>query len=228
MSDKKHAEDMDSGAAAIAKAKDFWTRNNKPIMIACAVVILLGGGWLVYKNFFKNPKEAKAAEAMFRAESYYRMDSLNLALNGDGQNLGFLKVISKYDGTEAANQANYYAGVIYIKLDQNEKAIKHLKEFSTSSKQVQARAYSLMGDAYADMGKGKDALEYYKKAAHHFEEDKFNSADALFRAAYLAEQVLNDKEEAIKLYKEIKEKYPAEKGNDADLHLAKLGVYNVN
>lgn len=228
MSDKNHVQDADSGAAAIAKAKDFWTRNNKPIMIACAAIILLGGGWLVYKNLVKAPKETKAAEALFRAEAYYRMDSLNLALNGDGQNLGFLKIITKYGGTDAANQANYYAGVIFVKLDQNEKAIKHLKDFSTSAKQIQARAYSLLGDAYADQNKGKDALEYYKKAAHHFEEDKVNSAEALYRAAYLAEQVLNDKEEAIKLYKEIKEKYPAEKGNEADIHLAKLGVYNVN
>ncbi len=228
MADKKHVPEADSAEAAIAKAKDFWTKYSKPVMIVCAAVILLGGGWLVYKNFFKAPKEEKAAEAIFRAEEYFRMDSLNLALNGDGQSAGFLRIISKHSGTEAANQAHYYAGVIYIKLDQNDKAIDHLKKFSTSSKPIQARAYQLLGDAYADLGKGKEALDYYKKASRHFEADKMNSSEALFRAAYLAEEVLKDKAEAISLYKELKEKFSQEKGYEADLHLAKLGVYNVD
>src|SRR5689334_7870272 len=115
MADKKNV-DM-SGDEVIAKAKDFWTRNSKPILIVCAAIILLGGGWLAYKNFFKAPKEAKAKEAMFKAEEYFRMDSVNLALNGDGQNMGFLRVISKFGGTEAANLAHFYAGSCYITLN---------------------------------------------------------------------------------------------------------------
>jgi tetratricopeptide (TPR) repeat protein len=226
MSDKKNVQNLEGGEAVIAKAKDFWTKNNKPIMIACAVIILLGGGWLVYKNLIQAPKETKAAEGMFRAEEYYRMDSLKLALNGDGQYPGFLRIISKYDGTESANLAHYYAGVCFIKLDDNANAIKQLKKFSSSAKQVQQRAYKLLGDAYADMGQGKDALDYYKKAAHHFEEDKTSSSEALFAAASLADK-LKDTKEAIELFKELKEKYPNEKGYEADIYLARLGVYNA-
>lgn len=55
------------------------------------------------------------------------MDSVNLALNGDGMNWGFLRVIDKYGGTKAGNLANFYAGDCYIKLNENEKAIKYLK-----------------------------------------------------------------------------------------------------
>lgn len=229
MSDKKNVQQLEGGDAAIAKAKDFWTRNSKMIIGVCAVVIVLGGGWLIYKNFFKAPKEKKANEAMFRAEDYFRMDSLNLALNGDGQYPGFLKVASQYSGTDAGNMANYYAGVCYIRLGENEKAVSHLKKFSTSAKQVQAKAYKLLGDAYADLGKNSDALSNYKKAAHHFEEDKIASADALFMAAYFADRVMKDTKEATALYKELKEKYPqAPQAIDADKFLAQLGVYNVN
>jgi tetratricopeptide (TPR) repeat protein len=228
MSDKKTVQQLEGGEAAIAKAKDFWTRYNKPVMIICTLVILLGGGWLVYKNFFKEPKEKKANEALFMAEEYYRADSVNLALNGDGQYPGLLKVISNYGGTEAANMANFYAGSCYIKLGDNDKAIKHLKKFSTGSKPVQARAYKLLADAYADLNKNSEALEYYKKAAHHFEDDKVNSAESLFMAALFADKVMNKREEAIELYKEVKKKYPLIRGYDADLYLAKLGVYNVN
>ena len=220
---------VDSGDVAIARAKDFWTRNSKAILIVCGAIILLGGGWLVYKNFFKNPKEITASEAMFKAEEYYRMDSINKALNGDGPNAGFLKVISKYSGTSAANMAHFYAGSCYLKLGDNQNAIKHLKKFDGKAKQVQARAYKLLGDAYADSGNTKEGLSYYKKTGRYFKEDELISAESLFMAAYLADRVLKDTKEATDLYKELKEKYPSSpEGREADKYLAQLGVDNIN
>jgi hypothetical protein len=78
MADKKQVQEADSDAAVVAKAKDFWTKYNRPVTIVCAVIILVLGGWYIYKNYFKNPKEAKAAEAMFKAEEYYRIDSVSM------------------------------------------------------------------------------------------------------------------------------------------------------
>ncbi len=228
MAEKKQAQDMDHNEVVIARAKDFWTKYNKPVMIICIVIIAVLGGWYIYQNYFKRPKEIKAADAMFKAEDYYRMDSVNLALNGDGQYMGFLKIISKYAGTDAGNMANFYAGSCYIKTNENEKAIKYLKKFSGGSKPIQARAYKLIGDAYADMAKNNEALDYYKKAAHYFEKDENNSSEYLFLAAYLADRVLKNQKEAIALYKEIKEKFPrSRRANDADNYLAQLGVYNT-
>ena len=228
MADKKSMQELD-GDAVIAKAKDFWSKFSKPIMIASAIVIVAVGGWYIYQNFFKKPKEEKAVEAMFKAEEYYRLDSANLALNGDGQYDGFLKIISKYGGTDAAKLANFYAGDCYIKLNDNEKAVKYLKKFSSSAKSLQARAYKLIGDAYGDMGKNADALSYYKKAARHFEGDENNSAEYLMYAAYLADKVIKDPKEATVLYKEIKEKFPkSQQAFEADKYLAQLGVYEVN
>lgn len=227
MADKKKVDEAHHDEQVIAQAKDFWTRYNKPVMIACTVVILAVGGWYVYQNFFKKPKEEKAVEAMFKAEEYFRLDSVNLALNGDGINPGFLKIISQYSGTDAANLANFYAGSCYMKLNENDKAVKCLKKFSTGSKQVQARAYKLTGDAYADLGKNADALTYYKKAAHHFEKDVATSAEYLLYAAYLADRVMKDQKEATALYKEIKDKFPgSQQANVAENYLAQLGVYN--
>ena len=134
MSDKKIVPEQDASEVVIAKAKDFWGKYGKVLTIVSLAVILLGGGWYAYKNFVQGPKETKASDAIFKAEEYYRMDSINLALNGDGQYWGFLKVIDKYGGTKAGNLANFYAGSCYIKLNDNEKAIKFLKKFSTSSK----------------------------------------------------------------------------------------------
>ena len=228
MADKKSSQEFD-GDVMIAKAKDFWTKYSKPLMIVSTVIIVAVGGWYGYQTFVKKPKETKAVEAMFKAQQYFGLDSTNLALNGDGQYDGFLKIISKYGGTDAANTANYCAGVCYIKLNDNENAIKHLKKFSTSSKAVQARAYKLLGDAYADLGKNADALSYYKKAARHFEEDETNAAEYLLFAAYFADRSMKDQKEATSLYKELKEKFPkSSQAMDADNYLAQLGIYNVN
>lgn len=226
MADKKNVQESQSEEVVIAKAKDFWARYNKPLMIVSTIIILAVGGWYGYQEFMVKPKETKAAEAIFRAEEYYRKDSINLALNGDGQNWGFLKIIDKYGGTKTGKLARFYAGSCYIKLNENENAVKHLEKFSTSSKPVQARAYKLLGDAYADMGKNSDALSNYKKAGRHFESDEGNSAEYLMMAAYLADRVIKDSKEAIALYREIKEKYPkSQQAFDAQSYLAQLGVY---
>ncbi len=226
MAEVKEVRSRTENEVVVERAKDFWTQYSRPIMIASAAIILLAGGYLAYKFLYKEPQEKKAVEAMFKAEDYYRMDSLNAALKGDGVNQGFLKIIDKYGGTKAGNLAHFYAGDIYLKQGDYKNAAKHLDEFETDSKMIQARAYKLLGDAYAEQGKTKDALDAYKKAAHHFEEDDVNSSEYLFIAAYYASRVANNKQEAIDLFKELKEKYPrTERGFEVDKYLAQLGVY---
>jgi hypothetical protein len=221
----RHKTDSDD---VVVRAKDFWSRYNKPIIIVSAAIILLGGGFLAYKYLIKAPNEKKAAEAIYKAEEYFRMDSLSLALNGDGQHAGFEKVIKQYGSTDAGNMARFYAGTIYLKQGDMNKAVKYLEDFETDARQVQARADKLLADAYADLGKNKDALSNYKKAAHAFEEDEQSSSEYLFMAAYFADRVMNDKTEAINLYKELKKKYPQSPYTmEADKYLAQAGVYNV-
>ena len=160
---------------------------------------------------------------MFKAEEYYRMDSLQKALYGDGLNLGFEKVIDRYGSTKAGNLARFYAGDCYLRTGEFAKAVKQLDDFSTSQKQVQARAYKLLGDAYSELGRNDEAISSYKKAANHF---KVNSAEYLYFAAALSEKTGKTKE-AISLYKKLQEDYPGtQQANEADKYLARLGVYN--
>lgn len=210
------------------RAHNFWDRNNRTITAVGIAIILLAGGYLAYKYFIQEPNERKATEAIFKAEEYYRADSLNKALNGDGLNMGFLRIIDKYGGTSAGNLSRFYAGSILLQQGEFARAAKQLSEFETDAKQVQARAYKLTGDAYAEQGKNKEALNYYKKAAGHFEKDEVASSDYLFTAAYFASKVMKDKEEAIELFKELKKKYSkTEKGFEVDKYLAQLGVYDT-
>lgn len=109
----------------------FWETNKKIILGIAVAVVVIVGGWILYNNMVVKPKEERAAEAMFKAEEYFRMDSLAVALNGDGQNKGFLNVIKNFDGTKAANLAHFYAGVIYLKTHDFNNAVKQLKDFDT-------------------------------------------------------------------------------------------------
>ncbi|MER3464378.1 MAG: hypothetical protein C4329_08215 [Chitinophagaceae bacterium] len=228
MAETKHAVPHTESQVIVDRAKDFWGRYNRPVMTAAIAIIVLCAGYLGYKYFIKEPNEKKATEAIFKAEDYYRQDSLQLALKGDGVNYGFEKIIANYGSTKAGNLAKYYAGTIYLKLGDYAKATKYLGDFSTGAKQIQARAYKLLGDAYAEQSKNSDALSNYKKAAHEFEEDDANAAEYLFFAAYFADRVMKDQKQAVDLFKELKEKYPrTQQGLEADKYLAQLGVYST-
>jgi predicted negative regulator of RcsB-dependent stress response len=212
----------------VDRARDFWSQYSRPLIIALTALIIVVGGYLAYKFLIQKPKEQKAAEAMYKAQQYYGVDSFRLALNGDGLSPGFLKIINNYGGTTAGELAHFYAGASYLQLGDATNAIKQLKDFSTDSKPVQARAYKLLADAYAETGKNSDALNTYKKAAHAFEDDDLNSSEYLFMAGFFAARVMNNKSEAISLFKELKEKYPrTQYGFEADKYLAQLGVYDT-
>lgn len=207
-------------------ARDFWAKNNKVITYVVAGLVVVIGGYFVYNNFFKGPQETKAAEAIWKAEDYFRQDSVNLALNGDGVNQGFLKAISKHSGTKAGNLAKFYAGACYLKLGDFNNAVKYLKDFSTDQVEVKLRAAGLLGDAYSELGKKEEAIDNYKKAGTLFEEDDINSPEYLFRAAML-NQELGKSKDAIELLHLIKDKYPtSQRAFEADKYLGKLGDLN--
>ena len=218
----------------IERARGFWAKFSRPIIYLGAAIILLSGGWLVYKYMIKLPNEEKADQLVFVTQQYFSdfsnasVDSVKTALaqkciNGDGTNYGALRIISKYSGTNAANLCEFYAGACYLHLKQFDKSLKHLKNFSTSASQIQSRAYGMMGDAYSELKKNSDALEYYKKAAEVNEKDDFTTPEFLFRAGYFAESIGKTKE-AIELYKKIKTNYPlSDKAADIDRYLARLG-----
>lgn len=222
MSDKK-TEQVERNDA-VNKLDAFWKKNSKVITYVSLGVILVIGGWYAYKQFVVKPNEEKAQAAIFKAEEYYRMDSLNKALNGDGVNKGFLYVINNYGGTKTGELARYYAGVTYLRLNDYDNAIKHLKEFDTDSKLIQAVAWGRLADAYSEKGDKGKAVDLYKKAGRHFPEEEVNSSEFLFRAAQLLE-LDNKKDEAVDIYKELRDRFPkTDKGGQADRYIYRLEV----
>jgi hypothetical protein len=217
-------QEPDESTIILNKAKGFWESASKPIIYVAVAIIVLGGGYYGYKKFYVEPNEEKAADAIWHAQQYFAADSVNLALKGDGQFLGFEKVAKTYSGTKAGQLANFYAGVCELKLKDYNKAVTYLKDFSTDAKEIQAIAYARLGDAYSELKKNQEAVDSYAKAGHHFPEQESLSAENLFRAGALSE-VLGKNDDAIKYYKEVKEKYSrTERGYQVDKYLARLGA----
>ena len=222
MTDKKTIPQPAETNEPIEKVAGFWNQYSKQIIIALTAVVVVVGGYFGYKYLVSEPNETKASESIFIAEQYFRMDSAKLALEGDGVNPGFLKVISKYGGTKAGNLAHLYAGSCYLKLGDFANAIKQLDQFSTSEPLMKARGKSLLADAYSETGKKEEAAKLYKEAGTTFEQDEANSPGYLFRAGFLYESMGKNKE-AIEVYKIIKDKYPRYNENDIDKYLGRLG-----
>ncbi|MBN8577338.1 MAG: tetratricopeptide repeat protein [Cyclobacteriaceae bacterium] len=182
-----------------------WFESNPKTSIGIvAFILVLIGGYFGYR-YYSSSQDNLAQNEMFQAVRYFEADSLNLALNGDGNALGFLQIIEDYGRTKAGNLANYYTGAIYLKQGKFPLAIYHLKDFSANDLLVQARAYSLMGDAYMEQDNFEEAARYYDKAASHNPNKEFSPA-YLMKAA-LAYEKLNKPEKAKAAYQTIIDKF---------------------
>lgn len=208
---------------SVNKAEVFYQKNNKTINIIGLVIILLVGGYFGYKYLYVKPHEKKAEAMVFKAQQYFAKDSFQLALNGDGNNYGYLQVIKKYGHTKTGNQAKYAAGVCYVHLGEFQKGIDYLKQFDAQDKIVQAVAYGIMGDAYMELGQTATGINYYKKAGN-YNDNNLISPLYLMRAG-LALEKEGKSQQAITIYKQIKSNYPLSiQGRNIDKYLARLGV----
>lgn len=202
---------LDEGAS---KTEEWVAKNQKPIFIIVGVIALALVGYLLYEKFVIAPKEDEAANEMFQAQQYFTQavdgqtanDSLyNLSLNGGEGKLGFTGIIENYSGTDAANIAHYFAGMAYLNTGKYKEAVQHLEDFNTDDAILKAMANGGIGDAFAQLGQNEDALDFYQKAAKA-SDDNLTTPRFLFKAGQMA-LTLNKKDEALKNFNEIKEKY---------------------
>ena len=215
------------GTDSLRNMQSSFEKNQKIIIGAIVAVVVLVGGYFGYKQFIQKPNEEKAANALFSAERWFEVDSLNYTLNGDGQHQGALAVIKKYDGTKAGNLARYYAGMSYLRSGDAKNAITHLEKFDGKGTPLEFLAYGALGDAYMETNNSAKGIELYKKAAGN-EKDNFISPLYLFRAG-LASEVAGKTDEAKKMYLEVKSKYPySQQARDIDKYLARLGELTVD
>jgi TolA-binding protein len=205
---KEENKDLLENSEVIAEkveGVEHWIEQNPRIVFGVlGVIVLIVGGYFGYR-YWTGTQDDLAQKEMFQAVRYFEADSLNLAMNGDGNNLGFKQIIEDYPMTDAGNLANFYAGVISLKQGKFPLAIVYFEDFKSKDEIVQARAYSLTGDAYMEQKKYEEAAAYYSKAADH-KPNKFFTPVYLMKAA-LAYEKLNQNDKAIKKYQQVIDEY---------------------
>jgi tetratricopeptide (TPR) repeat protein len=185
-------------------AETWVERHPKTVVGIAAAIALVVGGYFGYA-YYKDNQNTEAQREMFQAVYYFEADSLDQALNGDGNNLGFRDIIEEYKISDAANLAQYYAGVCYLKQGKWELARLYLEDFESDDLLVQARAYSLIGDAYMEEQNFEEAARFYTKAAE-YKPNKYFTPTYLMKAA-LAFEKNNQKDKAAAAYDEVITKY---------------------
>jgi tetratricopeptide (TPR) repeat protein len=203
----------------LSKTEQFLEQNYKPLLIGlAAVVVLVGLFWLAKLYLTKRNDEAQSQ--MYQAQKYLEVDSINLALNGDGNYLGFLDIAKEYKFTKAGDLARYGAGICNLHLGNYEEAIDFLNKYSKKDKVIGSIAIGATGDAYVELGNLDKGISKYLEAAE-FAGNSFNTPLFLMKAAELYE--MNGKyPDALKLYEKIKEEYPTStEGSTIDKYIAR-------
>jgi tetratricopeptide (TPR) repeat protein len=197
-----------------SKTEEWVARNQKYIFSVVAAIALVTVGYLMYQKFMVQPKEEEAASQMFEAQQNFQKavdatksnDSLfNLALNGEKGKLGFKAIADQFSGTDAANLANYYAGIAYLNTGKYAEAITSLEKFSSDDMILSTLAVGAIGDAYAQKNQQNEALEHYIKASEMNKND-LTTPRFLLKAGQTS-LALGKKADALKYFNEIKEKY---------------------
>ena len=190
---------------ALTRTEQYIESNQKSLIIIVLAIIVIVGTFLGYRKLYIAPMEKEAQSQVFAAEQYFEEDAYDLALNGDGNYLGFLDIIKSYGPTKVANLSHYYAGISYRAMGEYETAIYHLKRFSTNDNMVASVAYGAIGDCYVQLENFSEGVKFYVKAAKTGK-NEFSTPLYLLKAGMVYEE-LGKNAEALKLYETIKKDY---------------------
>ena len=191
----------------INKGEEFLLKNKKTIMYAVIALVVIIAGIILYNNFVKTPREAEASTELAKGQDLFNNQQFDKALNGDGATYaGFAKIASDYSSTAAGNLANLYAGLCNAQLGKWEDAVKFLEEYDGAKDQmISPAAEGALGNAYAHLNQLDKAVSHLKKAAEKADNNSL-SPTFLIQAGEILESQ-GKKDEALKLYQEVKEKY---------------------
>ncbi len=206
----------------LTRTEQFLESNWKSITYGLAVVaVIVGIVWLYNRRI--DSKTEEALSQMYVAEDYFDIDSLELALYGDGNYLGFIDIADEYKITRPGNLANYYAGICFLRSGQYEDAIDYLEKFKKRDISISPIALGCIGDAYVELGETDKGIDYYLRAANYTENSFYNPL-YLMKAAQLHE-FEGQYKEALNLYQRIKEEYPeSSEGRDIEKYIARVKV----
>ncbi|WP_026896921.1 tetratricopeptide repeat protein [Daejeonella oryzae] len=203
-----HKENLQKSDKPVSGTGNFIQENTKSLAVIGGAILAMVLLYFGYQKFYLAPRAEKAANEMFRAESYAASDSLtDKALKGDGSYPGFETIADEYSNTKSANIANAYLGGLYLKKGEFQKAADALGKYSsTGSPVIDPLVLGMLGDSYSELKDYSKAITYYKKAADK-SKNSFTSPLFLKKLGLVYEEEKNFKA-AADAYKTIKTDFP--------------------
>lgn len=198
-------QDVDLGEV-YSRTELFVEKNRKNIFIAAGALVVLVGGFLGYKKLIAEPRAAAAAEQIWKAEYWFEVDSLDLAINGNDMYPGFAEVASQYGSTPSGKLAHYYLGAIHMLRGEYDDAIANYKKADVDDDVLRAMAVGGIGDAYVELGNTAEAARQFEKAADLVRND-FTTPMYLMKAGILHHQA-KDWKAAAKAFNRIVKDFP--------------------
>lgn len=182
------------------KQEAFFLKYQKAIICCVVALILIVAGIILYKNYVSAPREEKASTELSKAQQLFGQEQFDKALPL------FQKVASDYGSTDAGNLAKLYTGLCQAQLGKWQEAVDALESFSgRDDAMISPAAEGALGNAYAHLNKLDEAVSHLKKAAEMADNNSL-SPTYLIQAGEILESQ-NKKDEALKLYQTVKEKY---------------------
>lgn len=189
------------------KHEAFFSKNRKAMLYGIIAVVVVIVAVILYSTYYAAPREDKASTAIAKGQDYFDNEQFDKALNGDGAGYaGFVSLSSDYSSTDAGNLANLYAGLCYAQLGKWTEAASYLEKFDQQGDQmISPAAEAALGNAYAHLNQLDKAVEHLKNAAKKADNNSL-SPTFLIQAGEILESQ-GKKDEALKLYQEVKTKY---------------------
>ena len=182
------------------KTEAFFDKYKKAIIIGVVAVVVLIVGGILINNYYLAPREDAASTELAKSQELFNNEQFEQALTG------FKKVASDYSSTKAGNLAQLYIGLCQATLGKWQEAADALENFSTKGDQmISPAAEGALGNAYANLKQYDKAVDHLKKAAEMADNNSL-SPTFLIQAGEILESQ-GKKDEALKLYQEIKKKY---------------------
>ncbi len=204
----------------LTRTEQFLEENYKPLLISLGVLVVLVGIFYLGRVIL-NKRNHEAQSQMYQAERWFEIDSLNLALNGDGNYLGFIDIAKTYRFTKAGNLAKYYAGICFLNLGQYEEAVSYLTKYNTKDQVIKSLAIGAIGDALIEMGQIDEGITKYIEAAETGS-NSFNTPLFLMKAGQIYE-MQQKYDDALKVYERIRDEYPeSSEGTSIEKYIARV------
>ncbi len=184
----------------VNKAEAFFEKYKKAIIIGVIAVIVIVVGAILFNNYYLAPRENEASTELAKSQELFGNEQYDKAL------AGFQKIANDYGSTDAGNLAQLYIGLCQANLGKWQEAVNALESFSgKGDAMITPAAEGALGNAYANLNQLDKAVEHLKKAAKMADNNSL-SPTFLIQAGEILESQ-GKKDEALKLYQEVKEKY---------------------